>query len=86
MMLINNDTIIKDSDPIMRKKSEKVNVPLTSEDHGLIMTMLQYVRDSIDPQKAEENNLRPAACQCWTNMRGTYFVTLASASKHMMSY
>ena len=60
MMLINNDTIIKDSDPIMRKKSEKVNVPLTSEDHGLIMTMLQYVRDSIDPQKAEENNLRPA--------------------------
>lgn len=59
-MLINNDTIIKDSDPILREKSVKVPVPLNKEDHDLIMSMLQYVRDSIDPQKAEENNLRPA--------------------------
>lgn len=59
-MRINNDSIIKDNDPILRKKSEKVAVPLLPEDHALIMSMLQYVRDSIDPQKAEDFNLRPA--------------------------
>lgn len=59
-MRINNDTIVKDSDPILREKSVKVEVPLNPNDHELIMNMLQYVRDSIDPQKAEEFNLRPA--------------------------
>jgi len=59
-MLINNDTIVKDSDPMIRKSSEKVATPLTTEDHQLLMDMLQYVRDSIDPQKAAERNLRPA--------------------------
>ncbi len=59
-MRINNDTIVKDSDPVLREKSVKVSVPLNQEDHNLIMNMLQYVRDSIDPQKAEEQNLRPA--------------------------
>ena len=59
-MLINNDTIIKDSDPLIRKPSEKVSLPLSKEDHELLMNMLQYVRDSIDPIKAQELNLRPA--------------------------
>lgn len=59
-MLINNDTIIKDSDPLIRKPSEKVSLPLSQEDHELLMNMLQYVRDSIDPIKAQELNLRPA--------------------------
>lgn len=59
-MLINNDTIIKDSDPLIRLSSEKVTLPLSKEDHSLLMNMLQYVRDSIDPKKAQELNLRPA--------------------------
>lgn len=59
-MLINNDTIIKDNNPLIRRSSEKVTLPLSKEDHNLLMDMLQYVRDSIDPQKAEELNLRPA--------------------------
>lgn len=59
-MLINNDTIIKDNDPLIRKPSEKVSLPLSKEDHNLLMNMLQYVRDSIDPIKAKELNLRPA--------------------------
>lgn len=59
-MLINNDTIIKDSDPRIRLKSEKVALPLGKEDNDILMSMLQYVRDSIDPEKAEAQNLRPA--------------------------
>ena len=59
-MLINNDTIIKDSDPLIRRKSEPVNLPLSSEDEALLREMLQYVKDSQDEEKAEKFNLRPA--------------------------
>ena len=59
-MLINNQTIIKDSNPIMRKHSEPVAIPLSKEDESLLMDMMQYVRDSHDPAIAEEKDLRPA--------------------------
>lgn len=59
-MLINNDTIIKDSNPLMRKVSQPVSIPLSKEDEDLLMDMLQYVRDSHDPKLSEEKNLRPA--------------------------
>ena len=47
-MLINNDTIVKDTDPIIREKSEKVTLPLSQEDETLLREMLQYVKDSTD--------------------------------------
>lgn len=59
-MLINNDTIVKDTDPIIRKKSEIVTLPLSKEDETLLREMLQYVKDSTDEEKAEKMNLRPA--------------------------
>lgn len=59
-MLINNETIIKDTDPLIREKSEPVNLPLSKEDETLLREMLQYVKDSTDEEKAEKFNLRPA--------------------------
>ena len=59
-MLINNETIIKDDNPLIRQKSEDVYIPLSAEDEKLAMDMLQYVKDSIDPEKSEALNLRPA--------------------------
>lgn len=59
-MLINNDTIIKDSDPFIREKSQPVKLPLDTEDEQLLRSMYQYVEDSTDPEKAEKYNLRPA--------------------------
>ena len=59
-MLINNDTIIKDDDPRIRLHSEPVELPLSEEDASLLKDMLQYVKDSTDPEKAEAMNLRPA--------------------------
>lgn len=59
-MKINKDTIVKDTDPILRKKSEDVLLPLSSEDKTLLLDMLDYVRKSIDPEIAEKENLRPA--------------------------
>lgn len=59
-MVINNDTIIKDDDPLIREKSEIVALPLSKEDETLLRDMLQYVKDSTDEEKAEKMNLRPA--------------------------
>lgn len=59
-MLINNDTIVKDTDPIIRTVSEPVSLPLSAEDEQLLREMFQYVQDSTDEEKAERLNLRPA--------------------------
>ena len=60
MILINNDTIKKDDDPVIRTKSEPVTLPLSEENKEILTSMFQYVRDSTDEEKAKENNLRPA--------------------------
>ena len=59
-MLINNDTIVKDTDPIIRTVSLSVPLPLSQEDEQLLREMFQYVQDSTDEEKAERLNLRPA--------------------------
>ena len=60
MITINNDTILKDDNPIIRTKSEPVALPLSSENEEILRTMFQYVKDSTDEEKAKELNLRPA--------------------------
>ncbi|MEG0823344.1 MAG: peptide deformylase [Erysipelotrichaceae bacterium] len=59
-MLINNDTIVKDNESIIRNKSEMVSLPINKEDREILMDMLNYVRRSRDPEIAEAENLRPA--------------------------
>ena len=59
-MRINNDTIIKDTDKLIREKSEDVTLPLSDEDKNLLLDMLKYVKDSTVEEIAEKENLRPA--------------------------
>ncbi|MDO5440760.1 MAG: peptide deformylase [Erysipelotrichaceae bacterium] len=59
-MLINNDTIIKDSNPLVREKSLEVPLPLSKEDEDLLLDMLTYVKESTDEEIAKEKNLSPA--------------------------
>ncbi len=59
-MMINNETIIKDNNPLIREKSLPVALPLSKEDEQLLRDMYQYVEDSIDEEKAKEFNLTPA--------------------------
>jgi peptide deformylase len=59
-MILNNDNIILDTDPRIRLKSEKVALPLNSEDKELLSAMLTYVRNSTDEELAEKYNLTPA--------------------------
>lgn len=60
MMKINLDTIITDDNPIMRKKSEEVKLPLSKEDEELLLAMHDYVVKSHDDKLCEELNLQPA--------------------------
>ena len=59
-MKINSETIILDSDPVLRTKSKKVELPLSAEDQTLLEDMLQYVKDSQDEEIAKEQGLQPA--------------------------
>ena len=51
--------IVKDTNPIMRKKSEPVALPLTSEDKKTLDDMLEYLKLSQDEDYAKKHNIRP---------------------------
>ena len=59
-MLINNDTIIKDTSYSIRDKSADVSLPISDEDRQTLLNMLKYVDDSTIEEIAEKENLRPA--------------------------
>lgn len=59
-MEINRETIVGDDDPIIRTRSKKVELPLSQEDQDLLMAMYTYVKESQDPDLAEEKNLQSA--------------------------
>lgn len=50
--------IIKDSNPIMRKKSLEVSLPLSKEDKNTLDLMLEYLKKSQDPEYCEKNHIR----------------------------
>lgn len=50
--------IVKDSNPIMRKKSLPVDLPLSLEDKELLDSMLDYLKKSQDDDYAKKHNIR----------------------------
>lgn len=52
--------IVLDSDPLLRAENVEVEVPLNEEDQEIIDKMYEYVKDSIDEEKQEKYNLKPA--------------------------
>lgn len=73
--------IVKDSNPIMRQKSQPVNLPLSAEDKELLDEMLNYLKLSQDEEYAKKHNIRAGVgiaaiqvgvlkrmfCVCYTN-------------------
>ena len=51
--------IIKDSNPIMRKKSLPVELPLSKQDKDTLDAMLNYLKLSQDEEYAEKHNIQP---------------------------
>ncbi|MCR5185333.1 MAG: peptide deformylase [Bacilli bacterium] len=50
--------IFKDSNPIMRKKSLPVDLPLSKEDRDTLDFMLDYLKKSQDEEYAKKHNIR----------------------------
>ena len=50
--------IVKDSNPIMRKRSLPVEMPLSSEDKMTLDAMLEYLKKSQDDEYAKRHNIR----------------------------
>lgn len=59
-MRINYDTIVKDTQPKLRDKSVLVPIPMMKKDIALGKSLLRYVTDSREEDKAEKYNLKPA--------------------------
>lgn len=54
-----NFKIIKDTNPIMRKKSLPVEMPLSEKDKATLDWMLDYLKKSQDEEYAEKHHVRP---------------------------
>lgn len=50
--------IVKDTNPIMRKKSLPVELPLSKEDKELLDSMLEYLIKSQDEEYANKHNIK----------------------------
>ena len=50
--------IVKDNNPIMRKKSLPVDMPLSSKDRELLNDMLDYLKLSQDEEYAKKHNIQ----------------------------
>ena len=51
--------IIKDNNPIMRKKSLPVEMPLSKKDKETLDAMLDYLKRSQDEEYAKKHNIQP---------------------------
>ncbi|MEK3857022.1 peptide deformylase [Cytobacillus sp. FSL H8-0458] len=57
--IITMKDIVREGDPILREVTKEVTVPLTEEDRGTLIAMMQYLKNSQDPAIAKKYGLRP---------------------------
>ncbi|GEL76037.1 peptide deformylase [Tenuibacillus multivorans] len=57
--MIAMDQIIREGDPILRQKTEKVELPASEEDKETLSEMLQFVKNSQDDEMVKKYQLRP---------------------------
>ena len=51
--------IVKDNNPIMRKKSLPVEMPLSNKDKETLDAMIDYLKHSQDEEYAKKHNITP---------------------------
>ncbi|CAM3476540.1 peptide deformylase [Cytobacillus oceanisediminis] len=57
--IITMKEIVREGDPILREVTKEVPIPLTEEDRGTLIAMMQYLKNSQDPATAKKYGLRP---------------------------
>ncbi|MBU8906758.1 peptide deformylase [Desertibacillus haloalkaliphilus] len=51
--------VIREGNPVLRKVAAEVNLPASDEDQEILQQMLDFVKNSQDPEVAEKYDLRP---------------------------
>ncbi|MBP2240916.1 peptide deformylase [Cytobacillus eiseniae] len=59
--LITMKDIVKEGSAILRRKTEEVKMPVSNEDKAALLCMLQYLKNSQDPNIAKKYQLRPGS-------------------------
>jgi peptide deformylase len=57
MLMMEN--IVRDGHPVLRKVAEEVQLPPSNEDRTILESLIQYVKNSQDPEIAQTHGLRP---------------------------
>ncbi|WP_227395665.1 peptide deformylase [Jeotgalibacillus aurantiacus] len=57
--MITMEDIVRDGHPVLRQKAEEVSLPPSEEDKQTLLSMLDYIKNSQDPDIAEKYGLRP---------------------------
>ncbi|WP_188456461.1 peptide deformylase [Virgibacillus oceani] len=59
--IIKMKDIVKEGSAILRKKTEKVNLPISDEDKDALLCMLHFLKNSQDPNISKKYKLRPGS-------------------------
>lgn len=57
--MLTMDDIVRDGHPVLRKVAEEVQLPPSQEDKAVLENLIQYVKNSQDPEIAQKHGLRP---------------------------
>ncbi|GAK14456.1 peptide deformylase [Geomicrobium sp. JCM 19039] len=55
------DNIVREGSPVLREVAKEVDMPASEEDLALLQDMLDYLKNSQDPEIAEKYDLRPGS-------------------------
>lgn len=59
--IITMKDIVKEGSEILRKNTEEVKIPVSNEDKDALLCMLQYLKNSQDPNISQKYKLRPGS-------------------------
>ena len=62
-MLITMENIVRDGHPALRTVAEEVQLPASEEEIKQLSEMIEFVKNSQDPEIAKKYNLRPGVGQ-----------------------
>lgn len=57
--MLTMDDIVRDGHPVLRKVAEEVQLPPSQEDMAILESLMEYVKNSQDPDIAQRHGLRP---------------------------
>lgn len=57
--MLTMDDIVRDGHPVLRQVAEEVILPASEEDRAILESLIQYVKNSQDPEVAQKYGLRP---------------------------